>query len=242
MSALTATLLYIGALVFVVGTGLKIFAYMRAPAPLKMPLQPAPQTRPGVALRLLRETVFFESLWKASRWTWLCGWLFHAALLFVLLTHLRYFTQPVWAWVAFIAPLGRYAGLLMMMGLGGLLIRRIAVARVRFISAPSDYLMLLLLLAIAASGLAMRYIVHTDIVQLKLFALALLRFEIVAWPGGILLFVHLLLVVLLLLVFPFSKLLHAPGLYFSPARYQVDNSRERRHLSRLATPPVKDGR
>jgi hypothetical protein len=33
-----------------------------------------------------------------------------------------------------------------------------------------------------------------------------------------------------MVVFPFSKLLHAPGLFFSPTRYQVDNPRERRHV------------
>ena len=33
-----------------------------------------------------------------------------------------------------------------------------------------------------------------------------------------------------MLVFPFSKLLHAPGVFFSPTRNQVDNAREQRHL------------
>ena len=42
---------------------------------------------------------------------------------------------------------------------------------------------------------------------------------------------HLLLVVILMIVFPFSKLLHAPGLFFSPSRNQVDNPREQRHLA-----------
>jgi hypothetical protein len=41
--------------------------------------------------------------------------------------------------------------------------------------------------------------------------------------------VHLGLVAALMLVFPFSKLLHAPGLFFSPTRNQADNPRERRH-------------
>ena len=36
---------------------------------------------------------------------------------------------------------------------------------------------------------------------------------------------------LLMLIFPFSKLLHAPGVFFSPTRNQVDNARERRHLA-----------
>jgi hypothetical protein len=39
-----------------------------------------------------------------------------------------------------------------------------------------------------------------------------------------------------MLVFPFSKLLHAPGLFFSPSRNQPDDSRERRHLAAWAAP------
>jgi nitrate reductase gamma subunit len=35
-------------------------------------------------------------------------------------------------------------------------------------------------------------------------------------------------------VFPISKLLHAPGLFFSPTRNQADNSREQRHLAAWA--------
>jgi nitrate reductase gamma subunit len=45
------------------------------------------------------------------------------------------------------------------------------------------------------------------------------------------LLIHLLLVILLMIIFPFSKLLHAPGIFFSPSRNQVDNAREKRHLA-----------
>jgi hypothetical protein len=34
-----------------------------------------------------------------------------------------------------------------------------------------------------------------------------------------------------LFIFPISKLLHAPGLLFSPTRTMVDNPREARHTS-----------
>ncbi len=68
-------------------------------------------TRQGVVLRMLREVVFFESLFKSNKWIWLFGWLFHFGLFLVLLRHLRYFTQPVWTWVALIQPFGMYAAL-----------------------------------------------------------------------------------------------------------------------------------
>ena len=50
-------------------------------------------------------------------------------------------------------------------------------------------------------------------------------------PGDVLVAVHLALVAVLMLIFPFSKLLHAPGVFFSPTRNQVDDPRERRHLA-----------
>jgi hypothetical protein len=37
-----------------------------------------------------------------------------------------------------------------------------------------------------------------------------------------------------MLIFPFSKLMHAPGLFFSPTRNQVDDPRERRHQAAWA--------
>lgn len=234
MGTLLSFILYATLIVFVLGTLRRMLRYATTPAPLKIPTTPAPTTRTGVVFRLGREVVLFESLFKASKWTWLFGWLFHAGLFLVLLAHLRYFTEPVWWWVALIAQFSPYAGMMMMVGLAGLLIRRFAVGRVRYISAPSDFLMLVFLMAIAGSGLVMRYWFHADIVQVKQFALSLLSFEFGFLSFNQVLVMHLFLVAVLMLIFPFSKLLHAPGLFFSPSRNQVDNPRERRHISRWA--------
>ena len=225
-------LLFCGAsLVFAGGLAYRIYDYARTPAPLKIPTTPAPTTQRGVALRLAREVVLFESLFKSSLWTWVFGWLFHAGLALVLIRHLRYFTEPVWGWVAFAQPFGIYAAFAMAAGLAGLWVRRFAVARVRYISTPSDHLMLALLLAIAVSGLAMKYLAHTDVVAVKAFFLGLMVADWQPLPADGVLYVHLALVALLMLIFPFSKLLHAPGLFFSPTRNQADNPREKRHLS-----------
>jgi nitrate reductase gamma subunit len=215
----------------VAGLAVRIADYARTPAPLKIPTTPAPATRSGVALRMFREVVFFESLFKANLWTWLAGWLFHASLALVLVRHLRYFTEPVWTWVALAQPLGIYAGAVMVLALLGLAARRVFVERIRYISTPSDHLMLVLLIAIAASGLAMKYVFHTDVVAVKAFFLGLMRFDWQPLPADPLLYVHLLLVAVLMIVFPFSKLLHAPGVFFSPTRVQVDDPRESRHVA-----------
>jgi len=234
MSALTVIiggLLYASAAVFVVGLAWRIVDYAKTPAPLKIPATPAPLTGAGVAVRMVREVVFFESLFHSSMWTWLFGWMFHVALALVLVRHLRYFTEPVWGWVAFAQPFGVYAGLAMLAGLVGLWARRFLVDRVRYISTFSDHLMLALLVAIAATGLAMKYVAHTDIVAAKAFVLGLILLDWQPLPADALLVAHLLLVAALMAIFPVSKLLHAPGVFFSPTRNQTDDPRERRHLA-----------
>ena len=238
MSALTvgyALLFYAATLLLVVGLALKIRSYWRTPAPLKIATTPAPTTPAGVALRLLREVVLFESLFKSNKWTWAFGWLFHAGLALVLMRHLRYFQQPVWTPVLMVQAFGTYAGFALVAGLAGLWARRFLVDRVRYISTPSDHLHLALLLAIGLSGLGMRFVAHTDIVALKAFMLGLMRFDWQPLPADPLLLLHLTLVALLMIVFPISKLLHAPGLFFSPSRNQVDNPRDARHQAAWAS-------
>ena len=231
LGTIYAVLAYFAMAVLVIGLLYRIWLYARTPAPLKIPTTPAPVTRTGVVARMAKEVVFFESLFKASKWTWLFGWILHAALLLVILRHLRYFTEPVWLWVIWAQPFGMYAGFAMLAGLAGLWVRRIAVERIRYISAPSDHLMLLLLIGIAATGLVMKYVSHTDIISLKAFALGLIYFDWQPIPADPVLLIHLGLVLVLMIIFPFSKLLHAPGVFFSPGRNQVDNPREKRHLA-----------
>ena len=231
MSTLYAVLFYVATVLIVVGTGLKIRKYAKTPAPLKIPTTPAPTTRGGVWARMFREVVFFESLFKSNKWIWLFGYLFHFGMLLVLLRHFRYFAQPVWFWVEIIQPFGVYASFAMVIGLAGLWARRFLVERIRYISSPSDHLMLALLLAIGLSGMGMKFVAKTDIVAVKIFFQGLMRFQINDLPSSPLLLIHLGLVAALMIIFPISKLLHAPGLFFSPTRNQVDNPREQRHLA-----------
>ncbi len=231
LTILYACLFYAAVAVLAAGLALKIAEYARTPVPLKIPTTPAPTTQAGVVGRMAREVVLFESLFRANKWIWLFGWIFHVALLIVLVRHLRYFTEPVWFVVGIAQPFGVYAGFAMLAGLAGLWARRFLVERIRYISTISDHLMLALLAAIGASGLAMKYVAHSDIVAVKAFMLGLMVFDWQPLPADPALLVHLALVALLMAVFPVSKLLHAPGVFFSPTRNQADDSRERRHVA-----------
>jgi nitrate reductase gamma subunit len=231
VTTLYVGLFYAATIILVVGVVLRIKKYAQTPSPLIIPTMPAPRTQTGVAMRMFREVVFFESLFRSNKWTWIFGYLFHFGLLLVLLRHLRYFTEPVWFWVNWVQPFGKYAAFAMVAGLFGLWARRFLVDRVRYISTPSDHLILALLVGIGMSGLGMGYFAHTDIVSVKAFFLGLMRFSPQPLPSDPLLLVHLGLVATLMIIFPISKLMHAPGVFFSPTRNQTDSSRERRHIA-----------
>jgi nitrate reductase gamma subunit len=230
ISTIYAYLFYFAAFVLVAGLALKVWQYAQTPAPLKIPTTPAPTTRTGVAFRITREVVFFESLFRGNKWIWIFGWMFHFGLFLVTLRHLRYFIEPVWAPIQFIQPFGIYGGIAMVIGLAGLWARRFLVDRVRYITSMSDHLILALLFTIGMSGLVMQFLMHTDVIRVKEFFQGLYVGQVMTLPADPLL-LHLLLVAALMIIFPYSKLLHMPGLFFSPSRNQADNPRERRHIA-----------
>ncbi len=231
LSVVFAILFYAATLLLIVGVARKIALYARTPAPLKIPVTPAPLTKAGVVWRMTKEVTVFRSLFFSNKWIWLFGWMFHVALALVLARHLRYFTEPVWGWVVLIQPFGKYAAFAMIAGLAGLWARRFLVDRVRYISSLSDHLMLALLMAIALSGLGIKYLSHTDIVDIKAYMLGLMYFDWQPLPADGFVLLHFTLIITLMVVFPISKLLHAPGMFFAPTRTQVDNPREVRHTA-----------
>ena len=231
LSVFFGVLFWVATLVIVVGVGFKVFTYWKTPAPLKIPTTPAPLTQGGVFVRMFKEVAFFYSLFRADKLLWVLGILFHYALALIILRHFRYFQDPVWFVVEVIQPFGKYAGFLMVIALIGLLLRRLLIDRIRYITAPSDKAMLGLLILIGVSGLMMKFVSHTDILMVKTFFIGLRTFTFHELPADPILIIHLSLVATLMLIFPISKLLHAPGIFFSPTRNQVDNPREKRHLA-----------
>ena len=224
-------LFWAATLILVLGVANKLRLYWNTPAPLKIPTMPAPLTKQGVVWRMAREVFLFQSLFRADKLLWAISIVFHYSLLLIVLRHLRYFLDPVWGIIGFIQPFGLYAGFGLVLGLLGLLARRILIDRVRYISAPSDFLMLVLLIVIGVSGLMMKFVNPTDIVMVKAFFQGLKYFSWQPLPADFTLLLHLTSVVLLMVIFPISKLMHAPGVFFSPSRNQVDNSREQRHIA-----------
>jgi len=119
-----------------------------------------------------------------------------------------------------------------LIGVGYLFFRRMVVPRLRYLSFVSDHFALLLLIAIAGSGIWMRYVSPVDLEQVKTLVLGWVTFSPVPATGlGAVFCVHLFLVCVLLAWFPFSKLMHMAGVFLSPTRNLANNNRAQRHVN-----------
>ncbi|MBI4665844.1 MAG: respiratory nitrate reductase subunit gamma [Nitrospinae bacterium] len=231
LSVLFAVLCYMAGFVFLAGFLVKIYGYASTPAPLKIPTTPAPTTKGGVALRLAGEVLLFTSLFKGNKWTWLGGYVFHVAFAVVIFRHLRYFLHPVPEVIAYLGPAGIWAGVILLGAAGYLFARRLWVDRARYISSGADFFALSLIGLIAATGLLMKFVIRTDVAMVKDFMMSVITFSPRQMPEDPMFMLHLGLVILLMVYFPFSKLMHLGGIFFSPTRNQADDCRERRHVN-----------
>ena len=257
--------------IFLLGVIAKVLSWARSPVPFHIPTTcgqqkslswirasyiDSPHTTLGVLARMALEVLCFRSLfgntkvalrpgprviYGSNKWLWAAAMLFHWCMLVVLLRHLRFFTEPVPAFVVAITSVDGFfqvglpemylttAGLLA--GLLYLLARRLGEPQVRYISQIADYFSLFLLIGIATTGVLLRHFVKIDLESIKGFALGLLAFTPVLPRVHYLFYVHVFLVSILLAYFPFSKLMHFAGVFLSPTRNLANNSRARRHVN-----------
>jgi len=215
----------------------------------------SPSSTMGVIARMALEVLLFRSLFRNERvelkraqklvyggnkYLWLGGLVFHWSLFIILFRHLKLFTEPVLPIVTFVqnidglfqlaVPTLFITDFIILLALTYLFFRRVIYPQVRYISLPSDYFAVLMIFGVALSGVLMRAIFKVDIVGVKELAMGVLRFQPVVPDGiGLIFYVHLFLVSVLVAYFPFSKLMHAPGIFLSPTRNLKNNSRTRRH-------------
>jgi nitrate reductase gamma subunit len=143
------------------------------------------------------DILFLRRLFAANPALWLLEWGFHASLLLVLLRHLRYFTEPVPAWVVWTQTPGWIAGFLLPAALLSVLALRLLSRREPF-SSRANLLLLLDLCGIAATGLLLSTRHRVDLVQVKIYALGIVTFHPAAPPADWLLAAHLALVLALI--------------------------------------------
>ena len=216
----------------------------------------APTTTAGVIGRILLEVFCFRSLFRnmatyvdaknervmyfSTKWLWLGAITFHYCFFIIFIRHFRFLTEPVpvcLSWLEFLdgilqigTPTLMLSNVFILIALLFLLSRRLLDKKLRYISMVNDYFPLCLLIAIVLSGMAMRYFCKVDVTQAKVFIMGIFRFSPQSTEGlNSLFFIHVTFVSTLLIMFPFSKLVHMGGLFFSPTRNLKCNTREEYH-------------
>lgn len=217
----------------------------------------SPFTSWGLIRRMASEIVFFRSLFRndktelkkgqilsndASRLLWLGGLVFHWSIFIILVRHLKLFVEPVPRYTVFLqnidgmfqfGSLNFYlTDVFILLSLLFLLLRRIVSSRMRLISIFTDYFALYLILAILVSGVLMKYVYKADVMSIKRMVMGMLAFKpfVIADMSPVF-YVHIFFVCVLLIYFPFSKLMHLGGVFLSPTRNLKNDSRAKRHVN-----------
>jgi nitrate reductase gamma subunit len=211
----------------------------------------------GVIGRMFLEVVLFRSLFRNTRgelregpkltfasakWLWLAGILFHYSFLTIVLRHFRFFIEPVPSFVELITTLDGFFEILVptlfltdiafLAAVTYLFLRRVVIPQVRYISLPADYLALFLILGIGISGVLMRQVYKVDLLKVKELTIGLAGLHPSIPEGiGLIFYVHLFLVCCLIAYFPFSKMMHAGGVFLSPTRNMANNNRMVRYIN-----------
>jgi len=219
----------------------------------------SPHNLRGVIGRMFLEIVLFRSLFKNTRtelrsgpkvvystslWLWAAAMAFHWCFLVIFLRHIRFFAEPVPGFALFLqeidglfklgVPTLFLTNIVILGALGFLVFRRLFDPKIRYISLFSDYFALFLILGIVITGMLTRHVFKTDIVEVKKLAAGLITLHPYV-PGsgaiGFWFYAHFFLLCSLLAYFPFSKLMHMPGVFLSPTRNLANNNRVKRHIN-----------
>jgi len=216
---------YVAAVAFVGGIAYRFSSWSRTPQPGKLTLYP---TEGWDLASAAKEAMFFPNLFKGDKVLWLLAWTFHAALALALLGHLRVVTgffdaafmsaglslsHAGFAMLSTIA--GGAAGAALVVAAIALLLRRLFLARIREISSGPDFFALLLIVAVIASGDALRFgSSPVDVAETRIWARSLVMLSPRA-PTNPAILLHALFAELLICYLPLSKLIHFGGLFYT---------------------------
>lgn len=219
---------HVAATVCLVGLAARTWMWLRRPVPFPLTLDGSTRSTASRWMGLLAELAGFRALARADRLLWICAWTMHISLVLVILGHvagiglLTHQFVPLGAspqtsqWLS--ATLGSAVGLGLGVALAALFVRRLVDAQLRRLADLPDYFDLLLLLAIAVTGLLMRVVGPAiDLAAVRHYLAGLMTFHPTPLPREPLFVAHFVLVNLLLVWLPFSKLVHLTGAVISRA-------------------------
>lgn len=219
---------YTACAVFISGTILRIAGWLKTPVPFHLTLFPAPNGVMDRIATIASDFFLCRTLFREDKALWLRVWLFHLSLALIIAGHAAgiFFLRNQFVLIGLNPDasrslsklLGGIAGIVMVLSLEALLAGRISNPIVRKLSVPEDFCTLLLLIAIAVTGILM-YLpgFHADLHAVRSYMGGLIRFRPTMLPHSPMFIVHFLLVNVLLMYFPFSRLFHSAGYFVNRA-------------------------
>ena len=215
-------MVYVAVAIFIVGMAYRVYQWLRAPkARIKTGVFPKPDSATARWLKVGIDSFTFPQVIKVDRWIWVFTILFHFALLGAFIGHLRLIHEftPL---LKVLGPEGmnRFAlwsggsmGMILLVALIYYLFRRLA-SPYKEISVPEDFILLFLLILIVLMGNHMRFLGKVHAADYRVYLQSLMVFR-PAFPKVLAdsstkwaLVFHVLFANLLLIYFPFSKLIH----------------------------------
>ena len=112
---------------------------------------------------------------------------------------------------------GSIAGVIILICAIALILRRLSILRVKEISNGSDYVTLLLIIAILFTGDYMRFAEHFELSTTRVYFQNLFTFSVTASiiPQSGMFALHFILAQILIIFIPFSKIMHFGGIFFT---------------------------
>jgi len=124
------------------------------------------------------------------------------------------------------------SGIVLLLAVTYLFLRRVFIPQVRYISLAADYFPLFLIMSVAITGILMRYFLRVDLVSIKALTIGIVSFNAKVPEGiSVVFYIHLFLVSTLFAYIPYSKIMHLGGVFLSPTRNLANNSRMVRHIN-----------
>lgn len=213
---------YIAGAIFLIGVTYRVAGWLKVPVPFQLTLFPAPASGADRLAAVGTEVLFFKSLYRNDKSLWSWAWLLHVALAMVIGGHIVgiYFLMNQFTLIGLSAPasqamssfLGTVFGIALLAAIIALFYRRLADPVVKRLSDPADFIDLLFVLVIVITGNHMRLPgVEVDLPAVRAYMGGLLSFHPVPIPDSGVFIAHFTTVMLFLIYFPFSKMLHFAG-------------------------------
>jgi nitrate reductase gamma subunit len=193
---------------------------------VRLGLFPKPKSKAGRFFKVLKDSFIFPQSYAVDKVTWIFAIVFHGALLAILVPHFRLvfeFTPLVKllgmeGMNTLSAVAGKTLGIIIIFPVLFYLFRRF-ISPHKELSVPEDYFLLIILVFIIAFGDHLRFFADFHVEDYREYVQSLLVFrpsypEAIANSGAkLVLSLHVLAVNILVIYFPFSKLMHIIGTF-----------------------------